>query len=309
MKILCATDLMPKSDAAVDRAGVLAAQLDAELHLLHVVPPASSASELEQHIREANEHMRARIRPPRWRHGPAPHTAVRIGSPAQMLMRTAAELKADLVVLGPHGRRVTRDALAGTIAARMLSERRCPVLIVREPVQGEYRDVLLALGLHPSSAAIIHAAESLVLRDDMNASIVHSCHIPYTAMLDSSGISAEAVAGYGGMITRRAQAEIRELLARESDGSIQYNVTVRKDPAAIAIEKAARRTQPDVIVMGTRGQGPLRRALLGSVANRILKTATTDVLVVPEVRAAPAKRQRFRAGATPAAGDPRGGLL
>jgi len=282
MKILCATDLMPKSDPAIDRAGVLATQLDAELHLLHVVPQASPKRELEDHIREANEQMKGRIRAPRWRHGRAPHTAIRVGSRAQLIMRTAAEIKADLVVLGPHERRATRDALAGTIAARMLSERRCPVLIVREPVQGGYRNALLALGLHSSSSAVIRAAEFLVLRDDMNASIVHSCHVPYAAMLDASGLSADMVAGYSGIITGRAKQEIRELLERESNGSIRYKLIVRKDPAAIAIEKVARRAQPDLIVMGTRGQGPLRRALLGSVANQILKSALTDVLVVPE---------------------------
>jgi len=59
-------------------------------------------------------------------------------------------------------------------------------------------------------------------------------------------------------------------------------VIVRKDPPAIAIEKVAQRLQPGLIVMGTRGQGPLRRALLGSVASRIMKTATTDILVIPE---------------------------
>jgi hypothetical protein len=35
-------------------------------------------------------------------------------------------------------------------------------------------------------------------------------------------------------------------------------------------------------VMGTRGQGPLRRVLLGSVANEVLNEAWCDVFVVPE---------------------------
>ena len=50
MKILCATDLTLKSDAAVDRAGVLASQLDAELVLLHVVEHSAFASVLEQRL-------------------------------------------------------------------------------------------------------------------------------------------------------------------------------------------------------------------------------------------------------------------
>jgi universal stress protein E len=285
MKILCATDLNSRSDAAVDRAGMLATQLGAELVLLHAVPHSSSANVLEQRLREAGERMKARIRAPLWRHEVAPNTMIRIGSKAQLLSQAAEEIGADLIVLGPHAG-VARAPLAGTIAARVLSERRWPVLIASQPANGAYRNVLLALNPNPESAAIIHAAESLVLRDDMNASIVHSCHVPYNAMLDSAGVPQETLAQFAGMVTAQARDNIRELLARESKGAIQYSVTVRRDAAAVAIEKAASRVQPDLIVMGTRGRGPVRRALLGSVAGRVLESATTDVLIVPEAASA-----------------------
>ena len=47
MRILCATDLLTKSDAAIERAGMLADQLDAGLTLLHVVVPGESQQALE----------------------------------------------------------------------------------------------------------------------------------------------------------------------------------------------------------------------------------------------------------------------
>jgi nucleotide-binding universal stress UspA family protein len=315
MKVLCATDLTLKSDAAVDRAGVLATQLDAELVLLHVVAHSAFASVLEQRLQSSMERMKERTRPPQWRHALAPNTIIRIGGAPEVVSRTAEEIGADLVVLGPHSRE-TRGALMGTITARLLSERQWPVLIARQPVHGSYRRVLMALDLNPESAAVIRAAEQLVLRDETKASVVHSCHVPYNALLDAAGMDQQTIADFPGMVTAQARENIAELLGRESGGSVDYSVIVSRNSAAVAIEKIAGRLQPDLIIMGTRGHGPVRRALLGSVASRVMESALTDVLVVPEHKTAGSPRASSMtrgisqpAAALSAAKDSRGGLL
>lgn len=315
MKILCATDLTLKSDVAVDRAGVLATQLDAELVLLHVVAHSAFASVLEQRLGSSTERMKERTRPPRWRHALMPNTIVRIGGTPEVVSSTADEIGADLVVLGPHCRE-TRGALMGTIAARLLNERQWPVLIARQPVHGGYRRVLMALDLNPESAAVIRAAESLVLSDEAKASVVHSCHVPYSALLDAAGMDQRAIADFPGMVTAQARENVAEFLARESGGAIDYSVIVTRNSAVVAIEKAAGRLQPDLIVMGTRGHGPVRRALLGSVASSVMESAMTDVLVVPESEPAGSPRVSPMARGIPqaatarsAARDSRGVLL
>lgn len=289
MKILCATDLTLKSDAAVDRAGVLATQLDAELVLLHVVAHSAFASVLEQRLQSSMERMKERTRPPQWGHALAPNTIIRIGGAPEVVSHMAEEIGADLVVLGPHSR-ATRGALMGTITARLLNERQRPVLIARQHVHGSYRRVLMALDLNPESAAVIRAAESLVLRDETKASVVHSCHVPYNALLDAAGMDQQTIADFPGMVTAQARENIATLLERESGGSIDYSVIVSRNSAAAAIEKVAGRLQPDLIIMGTRGHGPVRRALLGSVASRVIESAMTDVLVVPEHKTAASRR-------------------
>jgi nucleotide-binding universal stress UspA family protein len=314
MKILCATDLTLKSDAAVDRAGVLATQLDAELVLLHVVAHSAFASVLEQRLQSSMERMKERTRPPQWRHALAPNTIIRIGGAPEVVSRTAEDIGADLVVLGPHSRE-TRGPLMGPITARLLNERQWPVLIARQPVHGSYRRVLMALDLNPESAAVIRAAESLVLRDETEASVVHSCHVPYNALLDAAGMAQQTIADFPGMVTAQARENIAGLLERESGGSIDYSVMVSRNSAAVAIEDVAGRLQPDLIIMGTRGHGPVRRALLGSVASRVMESAMRDVLVVPEhkmagsLRISPTRGISQPAAAQSAAKDSRGGLL
>jgi universal stress protein E len=272
MRLLCATDLLRKSESAIDRAGLLAEQLGAELSLLHVTPPTESDSLLEQDLQRASERLTSRSQPPSWRFGPAPTVLVRAGHPVPVLTRTAEELDADLLVLGAHRKRAVR-AVAGTIAERMLSQRRCPVLIVQHGVLGAYRNVL--------SVATVRAAEALVLGEDVRASVVHAYEPPYQGMLDSAGVPVGSIRAYSRGWTDDASETIRALLKRSSQDFQRYNVIMKDVPAVAAIRNTVRHVRPDLLVLGTRGHGWVRRALMGSVANRVLATATTDVLIVP----------------------------
>ena len=77
MRLLCATDLLPKSEPALERAGMLADQLGADLMLTHVVVPGESERALEQTLRVAIARMKSRSRPPLWSLQRTPNVAVR----------------------------------------------------------------------------------------------------------------------------------------------------------------------------------------------------------------------------------------
>lgn len=278
MRILCATDLLPRNEAAIERAALLANQLAAELALLHVM----SAGEAPQVSQETLRAQRAKARADSllWRTHGAADLEVRVGDPARLIIDTVARRKARLLVLGPHRRRQVRDALGGTIAQKVLAKRSVPVLIVRDDVRGAYRHVLLALDLSEASVSAIRAAESLVLTPEAAATVVHAHEPPYQGMLQYADIGMES--SYMQNWRRGANDAIRELLQYESANSARYDIYVEQQPAAAAVQMAIDRYAPDLVVMGTHGGGRLRRALRGSVANRIVHEANCDVLMVPE---------------------------
>lgn len=252
MEILCATDLLPKSEAAVERAGMLADQLAADLTLLHVVTPSESQQALEQTLHTAFARMRSRAQAPLWKGARAPAVGVRAGSPTRIILDTLAQSKPQLLVLGPHRKRPLRDALEGTIAEKALAARSCPVLIVQSEARTSYRRALLALDLSESSASALRAAESLVLTPAMDAWIVHSNQPPSQALLEQAGVGPTSL------------------------------VHLEQQTAATGILRAIERYEPDLLVVGARGGGRLRRALVGSVANRVLHEIACDALIVPE---------------------------
>lgn len=283
MRLLCATDLLPKSEAAIERAGMMAERLMTDLSLLHVVVPSASERALEQDLQHAIARVRARSQPPLWSRGISPGVIVKAGSPANRIIATIDEVSANLIVLGPHRRRAVQDALSGTVAEKVLRSRMAPVLIVKQAPRATYRKVLVALDLSEISGLALRTAESLVMTDDAHAVIVHAYERFYEGTLTYAGVGNEAIAAHGQGWVRHAQIAVRDLLKRHGSDFTRYNVVVQQTrPPAAGILEAADRMHADLIVMGTRGHGRFRRALLGSVANQVLSAATCDVLIVPD---------------------------
>lgn len=279
-RLLCATDLLPASESAVDRAGVLAQELNARLSLLHVVSPTRSRQILEQSLQIAVARMDSRVRPPLWRSGRMPSLLLRTGNPARLILETIADEKPDLLIVGSHRKRGDFDALGGTIAQKVLGARRCPLLMVRRMADSGYRNVLLALDLSVESGGALRAADSLVRNPGVNATVVHACEPRHDGMLPSA-VGAETVP-HAHSSRRAPAAAVRDLLIRESTDATRYEILIAEGRPVPVIQRAVEQRRPDLLVIGTRWNGPLRRGSPGSsVADRLLSTAACDVLVVP----------------------------
>lgn len=275
----------------MDRAGLLSEHLDAELSFLHVVPPTESDQLLAEDLQPASGKLKLRVRPPLWRYGARSNIYVRSGRPARVLIKTMKELGPDLIVLGRHRHRPIWDSLAGTLAARALSERKCPVLIVNRIPRGAYRKIVLALDRTEAAVGAVRAAEAIVLEDGVRAALVHAYQPPYDGILASVGVAARTVSKYSKGWSDEARTVMRALLTDVSNDFSRYELVIHNATPIAAIKKVIREN-PDLLILGTRGRGWLGRTLLGSVASRILATAPCDVLVVPDQTVSLTSRNR-----------------
>jgi universal stress protein E len=261
MRILCATDLQPKSESALDRAGMLARELGVGLSVVHVIGQVESASMFEEEVERASVQMICRTKPPSWAYGVPPSILMRSGSRAGMLIDTSRELEAGLLVLGTPRQRTLWEAFAGSLAERVLRKVDCPLLIVRRMPLGPYRRILVAVDWSSESAQVVRSAERIAGAPGAQTTLVHSC-------------SPSRVKG--------ARERIEALLESASQDAGRYCVVFESAPSAVgALTNVVRRLNPDLLVLGTRRRGTLERALFGSTANRMLMTRTPDVLVVP----------------------------
>lgn len=142
-RILVPTDLGKASERALQWAVELALQLPATLCLLHVyeVPASAYASgnftavdlltPIEDGAREDLERTLADVKA----RLPDASAVMRRGSPWVEILYTIGETKADLVVMGTHGRRGITHALLGSVAEKLIRASPVPVLTV--PMAGD----------------------------------------------------------------------------------------------------------------------------------------------------------------------------
>jgi nucleotide-binding universal stress UspA family protein len=79
----------------------------------------------EAHLRDIAERL--------GRDGVTAEVFVRVGKPAEEILRFATEHSADVIVMGTHGRTGIRHLLAGSVAERVVRTSEVPVLTIRHP--------------------------------------------------------------------------------------------------------------------------------------------------------------------------------
>lgn len=78
-----------------------------------------------------------------------------------------------------------------------------------------------------------------------------------------------------------AKAQLASMLTECANRLPEVTSTVVMGAPALEIARYQEQHAIDLIVIGTHGQGPVRRFLLGSVADRVLRQASCPVLTVP----------------------------
>jgi universal stress protein A len=140
--ILVATDFSPASRAALARAVDMARGNEAALWIAHVAPPAGPISpngyvlprmyeEMEMAIRaDAQKRLRTLLARAR-KAGVRGRALLLKGTAHEAIVRAARAHRADLIILGTHGRTGVARFFVGSVAARVVATARCPVLTVR----------------------------------------------------------------------------------------------------------------------------------------------------------------------------------
>ena len=132
------------------------------------------------------------------------------------------------------------------------------------------RRILLATDGSEGADLAASRAVELAQRTDSELHLVHVGCAPVFLMGEPGAIA------YNGMLYEQIEGECRELLRK-----LSWRVKVAGGEVDLEIVGLAKKLEADLIVMGCRGRGGIRRAVGGSASDAVIRRAPCPVLVVP----------------------------
>jgi nucleotide-binding universal stress UspA family protein len=298
-RILLATDGSKEAELAAITATNLAQKTGSQLHVVHVFgiapvgPPAHpDATELEGVEREAQAEQLQRLSERRAREvldaavekvrsvgGTVADEHLVEGRVAEEIVALAEKLEIGLIVLGSRGLSPLKRALMGSVSDAVVRHAHCPVMVVRD---GEYeRDplpgrILVAVDGSTEAQAAARMAVELADRTDAELHVVHVGEVRPVYHPERHGYQARY---------EELQEEAQRLLDEQADEVRSAAETLagahlrmgRPDEEIVVLGEEI---GAGLIVTGSRGLGGIRRALMGSVSDSVVRHAHCPVLVV-----------------------------
>ncbi len=262
----------------------LAKTNDAELVLVHswYVPPLAYAGEawmlsadiVDNMVQDSARGLAAAL-----------STAVGLGARATSVLQNGApsdriltllhgDPNFDLVVVGSHGRTGVSRVLLGSVAEQVVRHAPCSVLAARPRLtDGPFKTILCPVDFSETSRDAIDVAIDVGV-EGTEIALMHSIELPTSYGQEPSLMDSVAEVD---RTTTSALERWAETTRTKARGPV--TAQTRRGRAGAQILELIDTGTFDLVVMGSHGRTGIRRAVLGSVAEKVVRHAMCPVLV------------------------------
>ena len=293
--ILVPLDGSKFAEQALPLATLLASREGAELHLVHVIRATPDVDfktpqddlAWRERAREGTDRYLRSLADQAREEGVSALTAVLEGSVIETLDAYVEEQGVDLLATTSHGSGGLRRWWLGSVADGLLRTSGADVLIVRPwdetedrgPLGSRFERILVSLDGSEFAEAALPPVFDLAAR--FGASVVAVRVVPSPMELTSIyGMRGVEMSGDGHRARVQDGEEYLGALPARFPGQPLQTRLVESSGAADGVVEAAKEMSADLVVLSSRGHGGMTRVVLGSVADKIVRTTTRPVLVV-----------------------------
>jgi nucleotide-binding universal stress UspA family protein len=215
-------------------------------------------------------------------------TAIAEGSPADIIQEEARDWNADLIVMSTHGFGAFDRAWLGSVADEVVRNTGTPVVLVRagqngSSAQTRFAHILIALDGSPLAEQSIPHALKLAGQSGARLTLLRVVQ-PVVVIPDYASPLQPPV--FPESIVQLRQQQARDYITRVAESlrgelaDVRAEVTVAANSDALEIIEYARAHDVDLIALATHGRSGLKRLVLGSVADKVIRGAPVPVLVI-----------------------------
>jgi universal stress protein E len=295
--IVVGVDLSPPSACALKQAIRIARQDGAAVHAVHILDPLA-VMDLEQLFGEGSL---LTFRPPprevllgevrrRWESFRSQIAGssdleldIRFDHHLPAMLDAIRRHSADLVVLGTHSGEAGPDLVAGSLATACVRKAPCEVLLVRDAHAGPFKVVVACVDFSDTSRRALEQAVNVAARDRASLHVLHVYRSPWQVLPIRPSvleIPAEAQQRHRERLRRELDAYCRPLCQVLSSLQPRYELYEHPRSYGAGISEYLKRVGADLVVLGTRGRTNLRYVLMGSTAERVVRSTACSVLAL-----------------------------
>jgi nucleotide-binding universal stress UspA family protein len=198
--------------------------------------------------------------------------------PAKTLGGMAERGEADLIVLGSTHRAAFGSVAPGSVAEHLLKGAKARLVIAPKGyTEGDFSDTLHVVGVGFDGMAESRAAlaEATILAQRSHAALRVIAVSTTTPAIGAAAAAQVGSAGAGPDL----QTQLQQAVAEIPSDLRALPILERGDPVKKLLDRAGHGL--DLLVLGSRGFGPVMRLLIGSVSARVIRKAPCPVLIVP----------------------------
>jgi nucleotide-binding universal stress UspA family protein len=296
--IVVPIDFSSESFRVLDYAIVIAEQFGAVVHPVHVrshqqAIAVERAGNIMGNYHDGISYLQDRVADIERRHRlkfSPEQCHVFSGRPFEEICRLAREIHADLIILGSRGYSGLKKALLGSTAERVVRYAPCPVLIPRgqrfKGVLGlarrmrlTLRNILVPVDFSHCSMAAVNYGVFLAKKFNAGMRLFHSVDLNSDFLAQNRASGALAVVLKADEIA--AENKMKEFRSIHIPANISCETEVLIGSPADQICARSRKREIDLVAISTHGRTGVQHALIGSVAERVVRHAECPVLVVP----------------------------
>ena len=209
------------------------------------------------------------------------------GRPADVIIEKGAADKAMMIAMATHGRSGLDRFLLGSVAEKVLRGSANPLLLVRASKDAKaeetagFQTIIVPLDGSEVAERILPAVADIAKVLASAVVLFRAYHIPYTAYAGDEGVYAvnydEVIAGIRDEAKEYLEKKVAEV---RSSGIEKVSCLAKEGLAADEIIALGNQTPDALIAMCSHGRSGVKRWVLGSVAETVVRHSNDPVLVV-----------------------------